>query len=152
MAAVPTWFPGLRQAPEAIWAAFNGGVKEDYEYTRDLANYSLLRRIYSKRSVLETMVELRSDHLHVDALRFPAFTQRSSYDEVIRKHALGRFSDLLVEASLHPAMLLFLDNWKSVRGAPNENHGRELLELHTVGRDAGYTEQMVKDSAKILSG
>jgi uncharacterized protein (DUF1800 family) len=49
-------------------------------------------------------------------------------------------------------MLLFLDNYLSVKNNPNENHGRELLELHTVGRDAGYTEQMVKDSAKILSG
>ena len=49
-------------------------------------------------------------------------------------------------------MLLYLDNWTSVRNAPNENQGRELLELHTVGRGAGYTEQMVKDSAKLLSG
>jgi uncharacterized protein (DUF1800 family) len=49
-------------------------------------------------------------------------------------------------------MLLYLDNWRSVRNAPNENQGRELLELHTVGRASGYTEQMVKDSAKILSG
>jgi uncharacterized protein (DUF1800 family) len=49
-------------------------------------------------------------------------------------------------------MLLYLDNWRSVKGAPNENQGRELLELHTVGRTAGYTEAMVKDSAKILSG
>jgi len=49
-------------------------------------------------------------------------------------------------------MLLYLDNWKSVKGAPNENQGRELLELHTLGRASGYTEQMVKDSAKILSG
>ena len=152
MTALPTWFPGLQQSPATIWAAFNNGVKKDYEYTRDLANYSLLLRIHSRRSVLESMVEFWSDHLHVDALHFPCFTQRASYDGVIRKHALGRFSDMLVEASLHPAMLLFLDNWKSVRGAPNENQGRELLELHTVGRDAGYTEQMVKDSAKILSG
>ena len=49
-------------------------------------------------------------------------------------------------------MRVYLDNWKSVKNAPNENQGRELLELHTVGRDAGYTEDMVKDSAKILSG
>ncbi len=59
---------------------------------------------------------------------------------------------MLVEATLHPSMLIFLDNYKSIRNAPNENHGRELLELHTVGRTSGYTEQMVKDAAKILSG
>ncbi len=49
-------------------------------------------------------------------------------------------------------MLLYLDNWRSTKSAPNENQGRELLELHTVGRASGYTEQMVKDSARILSG
>ncbi len=49
-------------------------------------------------------------------------------------------------------MRVYLDNWTSVRNKPNENQGRELLELHTVGRDAGYTEDMVKASAKILSG
>ena len=49
-------------------------------------------------------------------------------------------------------MRVYLDNWSSVKNKPNENQGRELLELHTVGRGAGYTEAMVKDSAKILSG
>ncbi len=149
---VISWFPGLRLAPELVWAAAEQGTKRHWEQARDLANYSMLRRIYSRRSVLESMVEFWSNHLHVDATHFPGFTQRAAYDDVIRTHALGRFSDLLVATSLHPAMLLFLDNWKSVRGAPNENQGRELLELHTVGSGAGYTEQMVKDSAKILSG
>ena len=49
-------------------------------------------------------------------------------------------------------MLLYLNNFESTAAAPNENQGRELLELHTVGRASGYTEDMVKDSAKILSG
>ena len=71
---------------------------------------------------------------------------------MIRQHALGRFEDLLVASATHPAMSLYLDNWRSTRGAPNENQGRELLELHTVGTGAGYTEDMVKDSAKLLSG
>jgi uncharacterized protein (DUF1800 family) len=150
--ALTSWFPGLAEAPEVIWDNDRTGVKRHWEYAIDLASSSLLRRIHSRRSLFESMVEFWSNHLHVDSRSFPAFCQRASYDQVIRTHALGRFSDLLVAASLHPAMLLFLDNYKSVRGAPNENQGRELLELHTVGRDAGYTEQMVKDSAKILSG
>ena len=151
-AEVVSWFPGLSQTPEAVWAADRQGMRKHWEHARDLSNYSLLRRIYSRRSVLESMVEFWSNHLHVDAANVPTFCQRAAYDGVVRQHALGRFSDMLVAASLHPAMLLYLDNWKSVRGNPNENQGRELLELHTVGRDAGYTEQMVKDSAKILSG
>jgi uncharacterized protein (DUF1800 family) len=150
--SVDSWFAHLRQAPEKIWADDRQGVRRHWVFARDLANYSLLRRVYSRRSVLETMVEFWSNHLHVEATHFPCFAQRPAYDQVIRTHALGTFSDLLVATALHPAMLLYLDNWKSVRGAPNENQGRELLELHTVGRDAGYTEQMVKSSAKILSG
>lgn len=150
--AVPTWFPDLAQSPAQKWASDQAGTKMAWEYARDLSNYSLLRRVYSQRTVLETMVELWSHHLHVDANHNRASTQRAAYDAVIRQHALGRFDNLLVATTLHPAMLLYLDNWRSVKGNPNENHGRELLELHTVGTAAGYTEAMVKDSAKILSG
>jgi uncharacterized protein (DUF1800 family) len=77
---------------------------------------------------------------------------RCDYDRTIRSKALGRFEDLLVACSLHPAMRVYLDNYLSVRGKPNENQGRELLELHTVGRAAGYSEAMVKASAVLLSG
>ena len=151
--AIGSWFPELLTRDAAAkWSSNQNGGRQGWEYARDLSNYTLLRRMYSRRTVLESMVLFWTDHLHVNADHFPAFTQRAAYDAVIRKHALGKFEDLLVACSLHPAMLLFLDNYKSVRNAPNENQGRELLELHTVGRDAGYTEQMVKDSAKLLSG
>jgi uncharacterized protein (DUF1800 family) len=150
--AVEGWFGDLRQSPEQKWAASSSGRKGGWEYAVDLANYSMLRRVYSERQVLESMVEFWSDHLHVHANGDLAWVHRAGYDEVIRQHALGTFEELLLATALHPAMLLYLDNWRSVRGAPNENQGRELLELHTVGRASGYTEEMVKDSAKILSG
>jgi uncharacterized protein (DUF1800 family) len=150
--ALPSWFPDLADSPARKWERSRAKSKGGWEYARDLANYSMLRRVYSERQLLESMVELWSNHLHVPASTDLAWVQRSSYDQVIRRHALGRFDAMLIEASLHPAMLLFLDNWRSVKGAPNENQGRELLELHTVGRTSGYTEAMVKDSAKILSG
>jgi uncharacterized protein (DUF1800 family) len=146
------WFPRLQDAPDQIWRNDRNDVQSNWEYARDLGNYSMLRRIYSTRTVHESMVEFWSNHFHIDAQHFPGFTQRPAYDATIREHALGTFEELLVAAALHPAMLMFLDNWKSVRNAPNENQGRELLELHTVGAAAGYTEQMVKDSAKLLSG
>ena len=151
-AAVAGWFPRLQDSAEQIWRNDRNDVQNNWEYARDLGNYSMLRRIYSTRTVFESMVEFWSNHFHIDAQHFPGFTQRPAYDATIRDHALGTFEELLVAASLHPAMLMFLDNWKSVRNAPNENQGRELLELHTVGAAAGYTEQMVKDSAKLLSG
>jgi len=84
---------------------------------------------------------------------------RYSNLDVVREASSGRHwrrhvppALLLIACSLHPAMRFYLDNWKSVKNKPNENQGRELLELHTVGRGAGYTEAMVKDSAKLLSG
>ena len=80
--------------------------------------------------LLESMVDLWSNHLHVPASGHLGWTHRYHYDLAIREHALGRFDDLLAAATLHPAMLLYLDNRRSTRNAPNENHGRELLELH----------------------
>lgn len=149
---VAGWFPRLQDSAAQIWSNDQSDVQKNWEYARDLGNYSMLRRIYSSRTVFESMVEFWSNHLHIDAQHFPGFTQRPAYDATIREHALGTFEELLVAAALHPAMLMYLDNWRSVRNAPNENQGRELLELHTVGATAGYTEAMVKDSAKILSG
>jgi uncharacterized protein (DUF1800 family) len=98
------------------------------------------------------MTEFWSNHMHIPVGHGSAWVYRYDYDATIREHALGRFEDLLVACSLHPAMRMYLDNWKSVRNKPNENQGRELLELHTVGRSAGYTEAMVKASAVLLSG
>ena len=114
-------------------------------------NWSILRRIYSDAPSGD------HDRLLVDQPPLPvghdkAWVYRFDYDATIRDHALGTFEDLLRACSLHPAMRTYLDPWKSVRGKPNENQGRELLELHTVGRAAGYTEAMVKSSAVLLSG
>ena len=98
------------------------------------------------------MVDFWSNHLHISTSDDKVYTHHYGYNQLLRQHALGRFEDLLVAASTHPAMSLYLDNFRSTRNAPNENQGRELLELHTVGSESGYTEDMVKDSAKLLSG
>jgi uncharacterized protein (DUF1800 family) len=151
--AVVTWFPHVDDSPATRWT--NGQVTRSYEaweYGRDLGNYTALRRMYSTRQVLETVVDFWNNHLHVPVNVNRSWVLRWDYDQTVRSHALGSFEDLLVACSLHPAMLLHLDNAQSVKGAPNENQGRELLELHTLGRTSGYTEAMVKDSAKILSG
>jgi uncharacterized protein (DUF1800 family) len=81
---------------------------------------------------------------------------------VIRAHALGKFEDLLLASARHPAMLFYLDQAQSVaegskgylgnaRGL-NENYARELMELHTLGVDAGYTQADVRELARILTG
>ena len=129
-----------------------GSGKKAWQYGNDLGNWSILHRIYSERTVLETMVEFWTSVLHIPTAHEKAWAFQFDYDATIRRLALGRFEDLLIACSLHPAMRLYLDNWKSVKNKPNENQGRELLELHTVGRKAGYTEAMVKSSAVLLSG
>ncbi|HSV39441.1 MAG TPA: DUF1800 domain-containing protein [Nocardioidaceae bacterium] len=148
----PGWYPALGWSAQTKDLRNSAGIYPAWEHARDLGNLSLLRRTHSERQVLEQMTDFWSNHLHVPANGDFAWLQRKPYDDLLRRYALSSFETLLINATLHPAMQLYLDNWRSVKGAPNENHGRELLELHTVGREAGYTEQMVKDSAKILSG
>jgi len=150
--SVQSWFPRIADSPGLRRTNAASNAYPGWIYARDIGNYTALRRMYSTRQVHETMVDFWNNHLHIPLYADHSWAMRWDYDQLIRRHAFGRFEDLLVAASLHPAMLLYLDNAKSVRNAPNENQGRELLELHTLGRVSGYTEQMVKDSAKILSG
>jgi uncharacterized protein (DUF1800 family) len=97
------------------------------------------------------MAEFWENHLNVPVNGDAQFTYRASYGDLIRKHALGKYSDLLAKAITHPAMLIYLDQATSTKSHPNENLGRELLECHTVGR-GHYTEDHVKASARILTG
>ena len=152
VASIDSWFAPLRRTPAAKAASNEDGSKPAWTYENDLGNWTMLRRITSNRQVLETMVDFWSNHLHITAGADRTYTHRADYDQMLRRHALGRFEDLLVAASTHPAMSLYLDNWRSKKNAPNENQGRELLELHTVTPAAAYTEDMVKASAVLLSG
>lgn len=151
-AALPSWYPALSWSIATKAARHRSGEYMAWQQARDFGNLSVLRRVYSKRQVLEQLTDFWSNHLHVPAGSDRAWIHRTSYDALLRRYALTTFESLLVNATLHPAMQLYLDNYTSVKNAPNENHGRELLELHTVGRESGYTEPMVKDSARILSG
>lgn len=149
---VDDWYPDRMRGAKKKWDDVFAGRKGQWDYAVDLANWTLLRRTRSRRQLLEVMVDFWSNHFHVPSIHDLAWSWRNDYDAVIRRNALGTFEDLLLETALHPAMLLYLSNFESTKDAPNENQGRELLELHTVGRGAGYTEAMVKDSARILTG
>ncbi len=88
------------------------------------------------------MVDFWSNHLNVTNPSDAVWDSRHDYDRtVIRKHALGKFSDMLVASATHPAMMTYLNNAESTKDSPNENYGRELLELHSVGVDGGYGER-----------
>ncbi len=129
---------------------------------------TLTERLTSDRPFVERLVAFWSNHLCVAIGSKPLVTPLAgSYErEVIRAHVLGRFEDMVVASAKHPAMLVYLDNFQSIgpasrgaaggRGRPqrglNENYARELLELHTLGVDGGYTQQDVQELARILTG
>jgi uncharacterized protein (DUF1800 family) len=148
---LPTWWPSLSQSPQDMWAADKMGMMRAFGVCQDYQRYVLLRRIYSNRQVLELMTEFWENHLNIPLNGEPSYLFRRSYGETIRSNAFGRYEDILFSAITHPAMLVYLDNANSTAEHPNENLGRELLELHTVGLGT-YTEDDVKESARILTG
>lgn len=150
--AVDTWFPSLRLTPKQVFQNDQSGVQGAWEVAVDFSRWTVARRIVSHRQLTEVMVDFWSNLLNVSLFHDDAIFWRMDYDRVIRAHALSSFEELLQAAITHPAMGLYLDNAFSSKESPNENLGRELLELHTVGVDAGYTEDHVKASARMLTG
>ena len=145
------WFPGLSWTPSRLWHENVSGGMPGWQVMEDYQSWVLLRRIMSRRQLLETMTEFWENHLHVPVYADGTFTWRKRYGDVIRKHALDSFESLLLATATHPAMGIYLGNAVSDKTHPNENQGRELLELHTVGV-GNYTENDVKSSARILTG
>ena len=127
---------------------------------------ALTMRVTTDRPFVERLVAFWSNHLCVStAAKVLVAPLAGSYErEAIRPHVLGRFEDLVMASARHPAMLVYLDNFQSIgpgsRGARrgrgrrglNENYARELLELHTLGVNGGYTQQDVQELAKVLTG
>ena len=119
----------------------------------ELRRATLLRQLYSRRQLFEVVAEFWSDHFNVSTEKGDCFYLKTVDDrEVIRKHALGSFRDLLWASAHSPAMLVYLDNQANRKGAPNENYARELMELHSLGVQAGYTQQDVMELARCLTG
>ncbi len=120
---------------------------------KELRQAALLRQIYIRRQLFEVMAEFWSDHFNISTEKGDCYYLKTVDDrEVIRKHALGSFRDLVWASAHSPAMLVYLDNQSNQKGAPNENYARELMELHTLGVEAGYTQQDVMELARCLTG
>jgi uncharacterized protein (DUF1800 family) len=119
----------------------------------ELINARLYRAVYSPRQLYERMVTFWSDHFHTALFGGAGFALKPvDQREVIRRHALGNFRDLLHASAHSPAMLVYLTNDSNVAGHPNENYARELMELHTLGADQGYTQQDVIEVARCFTG
>lgn len=126
--------------------------------------------VATERPFPERLVHFWSNHFAVSIDKLAVLGLAGSYErEAIRPHVLGRFEDLLLAVERHPAMLLYLDNVRSIgpnsRAAAfaarrhaqrtpglNENLAREVLELHTLGVDGGYTQRDVTTFAQVLTG
>lgn len=119
----------------------------------ELRQATLVRQVFSRRQLYERLVDFWSDHFNISLDKGDCWYLKTVDDrEVIRPHALGNFRDLLWASAHSPAMLVYLDNQSNVKGAPNENYARELLELHSLGVDSGYTQSDVMELARCLTG
>jgi uncharacterized protein (DUF1800 family) len=134
----------------------------------EMQRAKLLRAVYSERQLYELMVDFWENHFSIFANKDDDRYLLTAFDrETIRPFAFGRFRDLLGATAHSPAMLFYLDNWRSsvprpypardgkpagVDGGLNENYARELMELHTLGVDGGYTQKDVQEVARCFSG
>lgn len=132
----------------------------------------LVRALDSERQLQEVMVDFWYNHFNISINKGLDHVLIGVYEEqAIRPNALGRFRDILGATCYHPAMLFYLDNWQNAapgtlmvvpggstkdkakkKGGLNENYARELMELHTLGVDGGYTQKDVIELARVLTG
>ncbi len=151
-------------------------MTQERKVLSELAEQKVLRAAYSERQLEEVMVDFWFNHFNVFAGKGATRIYLTEYErDAIRPHVLGRFRDLLGATARSPAMLFYLDNWQSAtaeaemknprRGRPtqatgtaqrprglNENYARELMELHTLGVDGGYTQHDVEEVARAFTG
>ena len=153
-------FPWTRMSLQEIKKNYDFGY-DDREYgnrqlQRELPESVLVRAALSNRQFKEVMCEFWRNHFFVNQpdrnAPMRSWTACDYEEQVIRKHAFGKFRGMLYASATHPAMLEYLDNWISRANAWNENYARELMELHTLGADKGYTEQDVLEVSKVLTG
>jgi uncharacterized protein (DUF1800 family) len=155
-----------------IFNGMNANIGASYQIINELSQAKFLRAILSERQLQEVMTDFWFNHFNIYIGKDSDQWYTTSYErDDIRKHALGKFRDLLLATATSPAMMVYLDNWLSIgpdsiangvnpanpnskkgnRGL-NENYGREVMELHTLGVDGGYTQADVTALSAILTG
>ena len=150
---------GFKLFPELV----KGQRERARAIVQQAAEARILRAVLSRRQLQEVMVDFWFNHFNIYADKDLDHLWIGDYEQrAIRPFALGRFRDLLFAATKHPAMLVYLDNTLSTApGSPasrgsrsglNENFAREVMELHTLGADAGYSQEDVITLARILTG
>ncbi len=149
-ADIQALFPLTMQTPAELITGFPDNI---FSVAIEMISATQYRQMFSKRQLYEVMVEFWSDHFNIHLVNGLGPTLKPYDDQqVIRQHALGNFSELLHASAKSSAMQFYLDNFLNQSVAPNENYARELMELHTLGVDGGYTEADVKEVARCFTG
>lgn len=135
-----------RQLKKANRARLRGYVRQERQ--------ALLNRLINPATADETYLTwFWFNHFNIFWKKRAVGAAIPSYlSDTIRPHQSGRFVDLLHAVMLSPAMLFYLDNVKNIKGKINENYARELLELHSLGVDGGYSQQDIQEVARVLTG
>ncbi|MYM68080.1 DUF1800 family protein [Pseudoduganella sp. FT55W] len=138
---------------DAKKAAQRAYQQELNRLAKEAATRSLLRNLYSPNQLQEQMTWFWMNHFNVHLGKANLRLLVSDYEEqAIRPRALGKFRDLLAATLRHPAMIRYLDNEQNAANRINENYAREIMELHTLGVDGGYSQNDVQQLARILTG
>ncbi|MEN1726974.1 MAG: DUF1800 domain-containing protein [Pseudomonadota bacterium] len=154
---------GLEEVLQSFLPTLTMTGEELYDYTvnqenfgagtRDLTIATMIRQIYSPRQLFERVVEFWSDHFNVPADGGANSIFKPLEDrDMLRPLALDTFENLLMGSAKSPAMLFYLDNFSSTAEGPNENYAREMFELHSLGVNGGYTEDDIKETARVFTG
>ncbi|HSK78432.1 MAG TPA: DUF1800 domain-containing protein [Thermoanaerobaculia bacterium] len=135
-------------------AAIHAGYSDRFQVPiYELMIATLLRATLSPRQLFESLAAFWTDHFNIDILgEYGWYLKPVDDREVIRRHAMGRFPDLLRASAKSPAMVFYLTNDTNHKDHPNENYARELMELHTLGADNGYTQEDVREVARCFTG
>jgi uncharacterized protein (DUF1800 family) len=119
---------------------------------RDAATQDLLLALYSPNQLQGQLAWFWFNHFNVHQYKSNLRAMVGDYEGLMRSHALGRFRDLLIASATHAAMIRYLDNEQNAAGRINENYAREVMELHTLGVDGGYSQRDVQELARVLTG
>ena len=153
------------------------GFKPEQELLRQFINQKILRAAYTNNQLRELLTDFWFNHFNVSLTKNQCAAFVPAYErDVIRPNVTGKFEDLLLATAKSPAMLIYLDNFSSTgtpvkelgqqgmnnklksvpakrkSGGLNENYAREVMELHTLGVDGGYTQSDVTQAARVLTG
>jgi len=149
-AEIQTYLAGK---PWRNWSLSQLRQNENWDLFISFIDATMARKVLSNSQLFERMVEFWSDHFSIHYFRDAVGSSKIADDrDASRPNALGYFGDILFASASSPAMLLYLDNAFSWAGAPNQNYARELLELHTMGVNGGYTQQDVEEVARCFTG